>query len=217
MTSFNNFDTSSTGTHITGYAHYSIGLSQMLFDENIERLKDSRDIFFYNDCGSDDLDTVTFTVLGTFKEKLKFIKNKEWSSWSLTHSAIRKHGIDSVLEEVIKENTDSMLAAWLDDGFFNGYKLKVTPSKQVYIHTVRGYSQGDIATCLSFHDNGEYIQRLFYDTPISACVTVNSEEFYYELDSYDWQRKEWIADLSKQTGLQESVFDDLLPKNLEYV
>lgn len=99
--------------------------------------------------------------------------------------------------------------------------LDSLPSKYGYMTTC-GYSQGDCCAVLYLKDkkpSREWIDKLFWDCPIHACLTIDGEENYldeYLESSYDYN-KETI--LSKYDGPEyvKKWLSENLPENPNYV
>jgi hypothetical protein len=228
MTSFNNFDQSSTGISISGYAFIDNSRAQDDFDQSFISLRrynsGETSALYYIDFGNlPGPEAVNWTLNATTEAKAAYLKAEGYDFPSLSAEGVN-------IDAEILANIRPDLGAWATGIYLDEYPdLGISTDKVLEIVTVRGYSQGDVVQVVycpadiaawgkkpTDKELRDDFQHLIYDAPISASVIINGEEYFYELDTYDWQRQEWIDSLTAATGIAATVFDALLPKNLNH-
>lgn len=236
MTYRNNFTCAPEGeASIEVSAFYDTNLSRIAFEENFERIDDS-DSFFFTDYGS---------LKNEFKPRLEGTKpalrmatlaivREESSNPSLYAGEIfeNRHNLTEWLlnfiqKEVYDHLTIETRRDWAERLAEYGIRLEDS-----FLHVkIHGYSQRDVAQVIwdseeltalwgKEPDESELekmFTHYFFDSPIFAVVTVDGEEYFYEGDSYEWERDAFAESLEKQTGINKTEFLALLPKELDYV
>lgn len=239
---FNNYDMNSKGLSITGYCSYDTFLSQNYFEENFERVKGygtrydgNADAWFLSEYGTFDsscLDEYKIEYTNT-KDALAFIE-RELGYYTQGEFESDAEYIESIIEELIAH-----------EGFKGGVDcLKNSPISLEYkddirTFSTRGYCQGDYEEVLvnmsamakvmqcdieavKVNDIQTQIDRLFWDCPLSCRVEINDKEFYYELDTYEWHKEEFIQDILKEYKEHKDVayiketLERLLPDTPSY-
>lgn len=120
------------------------------------------------------------------------------------------------------------------EDFNKTMNVNVQPSKQLERLSIRGYHQGDYAQVWFCRDDlhkawgriprdGELrgiFERLFYDAPIYAQVTIDGIEYVYwdcpACDSYEWHRDEFIAWVAKESGVSAELLESIVQKEPSY-
>ena len=130
--------------------------------------------------------------------------------------------VKELKSEIMDASPEMILNAYWRDG--NGLKIK----KDFEIYETRGYCQRDFADVLiKSTDNKEYINHLFWDSPVYCCVEINGEQFFYDViedvDFYDWDKEKMIdyvvnavnVDDDKKEYIKQTL-SDLLPDYPNY-
>lgn len=214
----NNFDTSSSGVNIEFAGSYDTWLGQQEFDENFSRIRDNNRhtaIFFYDDWGNikspESIGEVCTIKKGTKKADIL--------------------DLDYFYNESFSDIKRELLGKPLKD--FTDFEDILTLRKGFETIETRGYCQGDCAIVLidtnalkkcwgkqpDIKELSEEIDHLFWDSPISARVTINSIEFNYDeydLDRYDWQREEFAELVAKDSGVDKQTLLAILPEHLKH-
>lgn len=220
----NNFDTSTTGTNIEFTGCYDSFTSRMTWEDNFTAIAEN--VYFYTDYGnlaiSIDGD-ISFKIKGTVSEKRRFLN--EDSSYEL----IPIKYLDNVIKSRLSPNLEKFYFSKHNP--FEGYKLEIVPSTPLESVVIRGYNQGDYATVYyaasmlkklwgKAPDKAELIKEFknyFYDSPISATLTINGSDYYYDLDPYNWQRTQWLAIVSLASGVASDTLEKIVPSELAYI
>ena len=214
----NNFDMSSTGINIVTNAYHDNWLAREYFEEEITTYKGRTNLYSYN-CNVDKIgDFCTLSDSATKQDLINLAEElNEWTCYDegWTESELR--------EEILNANPVMVLNPYWNSSDF----LKIKDEYTLY-HT-RGYSQGDIEAVLYKGDQKceDYIDHLFWDSPVSANVEINGQYFdYYEMydtDYYDWDKNKfinWILDQYKGNNPDyvRETLEQLLPDDyLDYV
>ena len=117
------------------------------------------------------------------------------------------------------------------DELLEKYNLKLEFINDYKKIKIRGYSQGDYAeiyyspsdikTLWGKEPNeaelNDMFTNYFYDSPISAKITINDIEYNYDHSTYEWDREEFIKSVEKQSGVAASEFENYIPKTLDYL
>lgn len=214
----NNFNHSDTGTDIEFSGCYSIGLSQDEFDENFKRIVEGHkfsSVIYYRDWGNiksaQNIGDIFRLEKGTKKADILdrgFFYNESFND-------IRRELLGMPLKDY--EDFEDILT--LKDG--------------IEIYETRGYCQGDF--CKVIIDKNalkkcwgnepdikaleDEIDHLCWDCPVSATLTINGTEYFYDeytLDRYDWQREEFAEKVSKDSGVAVETLLAILPEHLDY-
>ena len=232
MTMRNNFDKSSSGINIQAESCYDTMLSQDYFKWSIKEIKLNYKtrIFTYEDASS-------IEKVGDFCELSKDATRKDLVD--LFDEIDGCYNEEDYTDEEIREEILNANPAMIQNRFWEsriGDTLKIKDGFTLY-HT-RGYCQGDIETVIykgSVSDSGikNEIDHLFWDAPVCAHVTINSNEFYYtdmsECDNYKWEKNKFIdyicgeirdencgEDLKKNRDYIRETLEKLLPDELAY-
>lgn len=235
MTYKNNFDKSSTGTDVEFRGYRDIHQAQILFSEAISVLQHdgygTTAVGYYADGGCDvpGPDDVSFTVKG--ERAVKIAKLEELSS--LEKEDIEQLG-DSELDSELLGYYEVTLIDYALDRMDCIDGLEFVPVKDLIVLTTRGYSQGHYAKVIycpadleaawgRMPERGEMqtsVDRLYWDCPVYACVTVNDNPYEYsdmpEFDEYEWEREKYVKYVAEKSGVSEKVISDLVPTCLDY-
>lgn len=101
---------------------------------------------------------------------------------------------------------NDFLADYEKVGRSDTYKRTGYACKDLTVIRINGYSQGDMAWIKVPHDDAtketiEYLTKIFYDSPIYACVSIEGGEDYqldeFYDDIYDSSREALIAAIGK--------------------
>ena len=85
---------------------------------------------------------------------------------------------------------DGFLSEYEQVGRSDTYKRAGYACKDLTVISINGYSQGDMAWIKVPHDDAtketiEYLTKIFYDSPIYACVSIEGGEDYHLSEFYD--------------------------------
>ncbi len=217
----NNYNMSDTGISVEVDVFGDCSISSSDFTENFEAYE--KDVYFYTEWGQYEPKNVKEII---YKQTLKrdlveFFLEDEDTLYSWTKTEIRAMSKDTlidlaneVLDEMGLEEADVFAGS-------HGWTIELDNYEWV---TTRGYSQGDYAqvlvlTELMDENISGTIDNLFWDTPITAKVDLNGEEFFLELkDCYHYDRDEAIKAVEEMfTPEQGAVIVGLLPDVAEYI
>lgn len=232
----NNYNMSSTGINIEAHAFYDTWLAQDYYTKSMQSLKNnSRYISdqWFIDCGNfPSYDQLEWRVKGDEPALREWIK-----------ASIPDHGdqldIDTAtggeLRDIIQEEIAQSYRLSLEyiADIERDFKVELAPfykNEQITVLSMRvtGYSQGDACEVFyspdlmqsiwgnvpSDNDLRDQFTNLLFDQPISASVTINGEDFPYELDQYEFKRDEWINSIMTSQAVKD-LDQDLLRKELE--
>lgn len=236
MTTRNNYNTNANGPDIESYAYHDTGIAQMDFKENMKILRHggyrtSHVLFFTG---------MEFTKdsLSDFKVKAKkadlaryfesVYGNESYSDYMKLWK--KQELIDYIIDDRPSDIKD------LEDYFLSlaEYNIKMTWTNEIESYGLNGYSQGDYAEVFvdwtQIKKSGwkiteseliKYMENLCFDCPISACVTIDGQEYnYYDLpgleSEYDWNREEFIDWIEKESGVSRTEFENMLPEYPDY-
>lgn len=227
----NNYDTNSKGRSIEVMAFYDTSESQRLFNESFEVMQhssrgESSHLFYINLGNLPGADSVKISITSPLAEIVRFLadstcfESEEILTWTEEERESEVFGQLSTHPTIY--NLDKLSE---ESG------LEFTTSKPVQSIRVTGFCQGDLShvhycpddllsvwgKAPSENELRDSFQNLIYSAPIYARVTVDGEEYFYELDSYDWKREEFAESVAKQSGATEEEILALLPVNLDYV
>lgn len=224
----NNFNQSSTGINIEVSIFYDGIMSQINFDENIERVKiNTYEHFVYIDYGnlSSDIDLddlITYDIEKVDMTLYNEIMGGDFDLYEWENYILPNYDLEELCEK-------------LD-------LLKLPYKKHYHIITVTGYSQGDIEEVIILTDKlkelwgtetinlpnlKEEITHYFYDSPISAWVYINNEEYVIEeingCYDIDYSKEEVINYLMSATpdamnkDVLLSELEEIIPDEVEYL
>ena len=191
---------------------YDTDASRIYFDEQITVLKhDSNGASLAGfECSPDSIGEIVNLKALKKSELIELAKELNWYDES---EKLTKEGLIDDLETI------DIKSPFIDVCEI----IKEYPSEYDFMIT-RGYSQGDSCAVLFKKDNKpseQYIDNLFWDSPVYARLSVDDKEFYldeYLEDSYNYDREKLLEKI--KPDLSEYVFDWLsrnLPEHLEYV
>lgn len=236
MRAINNFDKSSTGTDIEFVGGYDVDRSRWEFDASFEVLRYSgyreSAVLYYIEYGNvEGADKVDFSLKCTKPQLAEYLVDHFGHE---TKSGYMKWSKEDLLNEVSDHIWDYMNVLSYREGNeeIDEYGMEIVPSKTLEWVGSRGYSQGDYSEIVYCPEDlkkawgkepneaelSETFDNLLWDSPISATLTVNGEEFYYdeEFDWYDWQREEFIEYVAKEAGIDKELLEAIVPENLDY-
>lgn len=202
----NNFDQSSTGTNIEFFGCYDNNLSCIYFEEGFKRLDDS---FYITEAAGNPATLAdiinTSRLAGMNKKELESLAYELESDWHyIPDQATRADLIQFIKDSSIKN--------------IDGLQNLLRADLELYI--TRGYCQGDQATVIKLkNESCDYIDHLFWDSPVYARFTINDQEYNYDeydLDCYDWQRDEFLKAVSEASGVDVATLEKIAPDQLEY-
>lgn len=220
----NNYDMSSIGTSIEVSAYYDTNLDRLWFEESFEKLGDN---WFYTDYGNVSSD-VSFSI-GGLKPDLKRILEDQYDFVENMNKQELLDTLDNFMSERYGHASLETFEEWEEE--LKDYNLELIPSTPIEKIVTRGYSQGDYAEVFYFPDKlaevwgrevieGDLkteIDHLFWDCPIYCAVEIDSEEFNYEGNPYEFERSEFIDAICKWTKpeLREQL-ETLIPNEINY-
>lgn len=232
----NNFDTNSNGVNIEVSCIYDCHISQMDFNENLESLGGKDTEWFYNSHKQMDVDSIyDFSYSFTDEKAVREFLDKECHiHFDESDYVTFQDYLDDIMAEWKACEGNEQVQEWVDDS-----PITMKRVNDVEIYETRGYSQGDYARVFidwaqfaelitselteeTKNAQREYIDHLFWDAPIHGVATINDVEYYYEFDSYDFKRSEWIESILKDFQDHEKLdvikndLESLIPENLEY-
>lgn len=236
MTTINNFDKSSTGVDIEFTGCYDLDRYRWLFDESLEVLRHSGyrefSILYYKDCGNvGGDDDVEFELKGTKSQLSDYLVDYFGQE---SKSGYMRWSKDELYNDVYNHIYDEMnLKDYREcNKELHEYGLEIVPTKELVWLDSRGYSQGDYAEvvycpsdlkeswgiCPEESKIQKEINNLLWDSPISATLTVNGNEYYYDehFDWYEWQREKFIEYVAKDANVDKELLEAIVPENLKY-
>ncbi len=237
MATVNNFDKSSTGIDIEFSGYYSGDRAQWDFEESLEVVQHESyrvsSVLYYRNYGNVESYTgITFDLKGTKEQLINFLLENGIGS---TKSEYKSQKKDQLLEEAEDALYSSMclLNYREENKDIAEYGLEIVPSKKLEWVESRGYSQGDYAEIVycpedlksawgreaNESDLRKEFDHLLWDAPITATLTINGEEYYYDemdLEQYEWQRDEFIAAVAEKSGVDKDSLADIVPMELSY-
>lgn len=214
----NNFDRSSTGVNIEFRGYFDNWQSRADFEDNFKVLKWGRH-------GADLLAYIDWKKI-TAPEKIGdvFKINKHAKKCDILD-------LDYFEGETLAEIKDELLNKPIEDweDFENVLDLKAG----FEIIGTTGYCQGDYCKVLidkkalgqvwgrepDIDSLQEEINHLCWDSPVSASLTINDTEYFYDehdLDRYDWQREKFAEIVAKESGVAVETLLAILPEHLDY-
>jgi hypothetical protein len=217
----NNFDTSTTGISIEFNGFMDGDLARMYFDENIKSIKAFGYPFYLVENDEKPFKELTYKEFwqeSTLLEPYGY-SYREYVSIMHDYGHSKHDKLEwSDIFYIIRDSMVDIKKRWYDrdeifEGFLSdGYKFYVT----------RGYSQGD-AEWVIIPDgySTEYVDNLFWDSPVYARLTIDEEEVYideYLDDLYSWDKDKVIEGL-KRDEYSEVVIEwceENLPDSLDY-
>ena len=191
---------------------YDTDASRIVFDECITVLKhDSNGASLAGyECSPETIGEIVNLKSLKKSELMDLAKEIDWFDES---EKLTKAGLIDSLESVDIKNQ-----------FIDVCKIiREYPSEYDFMIT-RGYCQGDCCAVLFKKDNKpsrEYIDHLFWDSPVYAHLSIDGGDFYldeYLEDSYNYDREKLLEKI--KPDLSEYVFNWLsrnLPEHLEYM
>lgn len=212
----NNFDTSSTGTNIEFFGCYDTDLSKIEFDENFDVIQRTH---------RGDACLCFFTDYGQIEAPEKIGDVYKIRQGTTKNDLLKLDWYNSENFFIIKsEILDKPLKDWED------YSDILELKKDFEIITTKGYCQGDCCDVLinktalrklwgnvpDIKALSDDIDHYFWDCPISANFIINGVCYDYDLDRYEWQREEFIKQVSDDSGISEDVLSSLAPEILDY-
>lgn len=232
MSTYNNFDKSSTGINIETNLHYSNFEHQLNIDDNFERL--DRNHLFYNPCHGLDTARIYLDVVATKKDLIEFL------SYEKSKSELNKLNKDELKEEFWEHIAiyydlscelrwlPSLLYEFDGNGDYN-INFKTDKGHSIELHTVNDY--GDYYTVITIPEmvSEIYGSKVTYDeiakdikyliqvTPISGTININDNEIYYNdlyLDNEYYDKNDLINEILKLNSLKE-LNPELLKEQLE--
>lgn len=242
MSTYNNFDKSSTGINIETDLHYSNSIRQWDFDDNFESF--DRGHLFYNPCHEIETDRIYLDVVATKKDLIEFL------SYEKSKSELNKLNKDELKEEFWEHIAiyydlscelrylPSLLYEFDGNGDYN-INFKTDKGHKIELHTVNDY--GDYYTVITIPQliSEFYGRKVTYDeiakdinyliqvTPISGTININDNEIYYndlDLDNEYYDKNDLINELLKLDSLKEfnpellkEQLELTLPEDLEYL
>lgn len=233
-TTFNNYDTSKTGTDIDLSVFCDTQLSRDYFEENFSVIQHSgyqkTACYFYTDCGQVEKPD-SLSDCYDFSECTK----KDFRAFCIDYC--EQSPRDTIEEKFYRFETWQDFAKEIlnsDIGIYeacrDGFPTIKNAKERFYVVGVSGYSQGDYALILC--KENEYLSdtrkaqslftNLLYDCPICCRLTVNNEEYFLDHDmrsSYEYDTEE-ILTIAKKQGVPAPAIEFLeenLPENPEYI
>ena len=220
----NNFDMSTSGVNIQVDCFFDNLQAQTDFDNEIIRLgrvsnyRLSTNLFGVLSCA----DIIRIGDFCTFKKGIKKADLIALADELPDFYDGESYTVKELKAEIMDASPEMILNDYWRAG--NGLKLKTG----FELYNTRGYSQGDSADVLiKSTDNKDFINHLFWDSPIYCIVNINREDFYYwdvdGVDSYDWKKEKMInyvvnavnVDDDKKEYIKKTLAD-LLPDYPEY-
>lgn len=222
----NNHDTSTSGVNLDLSCSYDTFMSQQNWNEsftNISRQGGSLieprffnvDIYQFVDCGN--FKEKSIFDLDNYSDKTKhsiklLLLDKVYVSVEGAREAARdmfdKSYSQLTVNELLELLNEEMESQYCSSDYIDFYREYFTPKYETI--TIRGYSQGDYAEVIFFHEDmkeykykdeasfiskmSDYFTHLFYDAPVYCRLTIDNEEddpiFLDEAltDSYEWDR-----------------------------
>lgn len=234
----NNFDQSSTGTNIEIDVSYDSHLSRIYFEESIEVIQHSgyrtNTIAYYTDCGNVEASKhISFEIVATDEAKAAYL---EFEGYDLSPNS----GNDSAQYDALIFDSYGERITLLNYEDFNRefaqYNIQIKPDRTIEKIITLGYSQGDYAEVYYCPDDlsGAWgkeptqaelqtiIDRLFWDQPIFARVTINGEEYRHDdlyedgSDPYKWNPSKFAEYVAKESGVPVETIAAMLPKEVPY-
>lgn len=193
--------------------------------DNFERLADG--VVYYIDNGNvPGSDSVGFRISGTRDSFERYYSEQGYTPEELKEWTMQE------LQDGVINDLGPVVANYED---LNKYDLENTglqfvPDKELVRVSVRGYSQGDYAEVIycpedlreawgNAPDQSDLIEtftHLFYHAPIYGVITVNGDEYQYELDSYEFKRKEWLEHVADKAAVPFETLDAICPNEPDY-
>lgn len=231
MSTINNFDQSSSGDNITVNLCYDVDVAQYEFRENFKTVQSESyrktAIYYYVDNGNiPDHDALEWNVLGTVKQLREYMKkecdlvniagmNKE----QLQNEVLESLAVDHYLKLEEKADIDAILEP---------YGLEFDCGAKLEKVAIRGYSQGDYAEIYvnvdalrevwgsepDLNELRDTFRHYFYDQPIYGVIEINGEEFPYEHDRYEFQRAEWLENITRDLKPSQDHIKEWLLENV---
>ena len=215
---------SSTGTSIEVSAQYDADLATHWFEESFEKIGND---WVYIDCGNVSSD-VDFSISG-LKPDLKRILEDQYDFVENMNKQELLDTLDNFMSERYNHASLETFEEWEKE--LKDYNLKLIPSTPIKKIVTRGYLQREYAEVFYFPDKlaevwgsevveGDLktvIDHLFWDCPIYCTVVIDSEEFDYEGNPYEFERSEFIDAICKLTEpeLREQL-ETLIPNEIDY-
>jgi hypothetical protein len=233
---YDNYDTSSSGINIQAIIEQDEDLAQYNWKENFIAVQD--DVFQYIDYGNvkefDDIYDLIEVTENNIVTLLDALVKEGWSLSDFEGDYSREVLVDKLLEDYYIQDYKEVI------DLLNQYGVSFKKNYEV-VYT-RGICQGDYAEVLipikqlrecwgvsyAIKDEDlvstEYIDRVFWECPITIRVNVNGEEYVDDLDGqYDYYNKydklglidrvvEYFKDLDEEILRQE--LDKVIPKEI---
>lgn len=242
MSTYNNFNKSSTGINIETNLHYSNFEHQSNIDDNFESL--DRNHLFYNPCHELDTARIYLDVVATKKDLIEFLScekprnelnklNKEELKEEFWEWVSTWYNLSSSLD-----NLPSLLYEFDGNGDYD-INFKTEDGHKIELHTVNDYGDYYIVITIPEMISKLYGRKVTSDEiaknikyfiqviPISGTININDNEIYYndlDLDNEYYDKNDLINELLKlddlknfNTELLKEQLDLTLPEDLEYL
>lgn len=189
----NNFDNSSSGVNLDLTLIRDENLSHFDYEDNFETLIQSA-LLFYTDFRQKEC-PVYISDIFNFKNLSKGVLWDMYESLGL--------GYDSTItKKEIVDDLSVLSISCLSKRDFD-YVLKNAPLKKgLKIVGCFGYSQGDyIRVLCDESDDRALFEKIIYDCPITAILSIDDDEFYfnyYMKDSYNYDKTELMQIASEK-------------------
>ena len=189
---------------------------------------------YYIDCGNlPGPEDVKFKVSGTYEAMAQYLK-KEWSLEGKDIPRKKADRAELCYEYLCRHESPSLLNYETLGYDHEGVKLDIVPNKVIESFCVTGYSQGDYAEVFYSPEDIERVwgnkpteqslqkicNHYYWDAPIYAVFDIDGKEYSYmdmpEYDEYEWKRDEFIAYVSKESGIATETLEKFVPEYPSY-